>query len=307
MRLVCPNCEAKYEVPDDAIPDSGRDVQCASCGHAWFQTRSRAVSAITPLTETVEAPAAVAATPGPEMTSDVTAAATVEPAPEPVAETVAAAARKSDKVEKAEPPTPAPEPETPKVEAPAETIDAAPAVPEPEEELAAEVAAPAVDEKVLSILREEAEREAKARRDESRPLESQPDLGIDAAGPRKKAGVKKRETEPAAKPAARRDLLPDVEEINSTLRPTSERGNEPASRDAPESLRQRRSGFRRGFLTSVTAMILLLLPYVFADRLSQMVPAAAPMLTGYSKMIDSARLWLESSMRSTTESLKSSE
>ena len=94
MRLVCPNCEAKYEVPDDAIPDSGRDVQCASCGHAWFQTRSRAVSAITPLTETVEAPAPVAAPPEPEVTSDVTAAAPVEPAPEPVAETIVAAARK---------------------------------------------------------------------------------------------------------------------------------------------------------------------------------------------------------------------
>jgi predicted Zn finger-like uncharacterized protein len=46
MRLVCPNCEAKYEVPEDAIPDTGRDVQCANCGHAWFQMRSRAVSAI---------------------------------------------------------------------------------------------------------------------------------------------------------------------------------------------------------------------------------------------------------------------
>ena len=37
MRLVCPNCDAKYEVPDDAIPDGGRDVQCSACGHGWFQ------------------------------------------------------------------------------------------------------------------------------------------------------------------------------------------------------------------------------------------------------------------------------
>ncbi|MBK6466238.1 MAG: zinc-ribbon domain-containing protein [Rhodobacter sp.] len=34
MRLVCPNCDAKYEVPDDAVPEGGRDVQCSSCGHA---------------------------------------------------------------------------------------------------------------------------------------------------------------------------------------------------------------------------------------------------------------------------------
>ena len=46
MRLVCPNCEAKYEVPDDAIPDNGRDVQCANCGHAWFQMRARSGAAL---------------------------------------------------------------------------------------------------------------------------------------------------------------------------------------------------------------------------------------------------------------------
>ena len=37
MRLVCPNCGAQYEVDDRVIPDSGRDVQCSSCGHAWYQ------------------------------------------------------------------------------------------------------------------------------------------------------------------------------------------------------------------------------------------------------------------------------
>ena len=47
MRLVCPNCEAKYEVPEDAIPETGRDVQCANCGHAWFQMRPRAAGAET--------------------------------------------------------------------------------------------------------------------------------------------------------------------------------------------------------------------------------------------------------------------
>ena len=37
MRVTCPNCGAVYEVPDGAIPESGRDVQCTSCGHGWFQ------------------------------------------------------------------------------------------------------------------------------------------------------------------------------------------------------------------------------------------------------------------------------
>jgi predicted Zn finger-like uncharacterized protein len=36
MRLICPNCSAEYEIPDDAIPEGGRDLQCSSCGIAWF-------------------------------------------------------------------------------------------------------------------------------------------------------------------------------------------------------------------------------------------------------------------------------
>ena len=39
MRLICPNCEAQYEVPDDAIPPGGRDVQCSNCQQTWFQTQ----------------------------------------------------------------------------------------------------------------------------------------------------------------------------------------------------------------------------------------------------------------------------
>ena len=37
MRLTCPNCTAQYQVPADAIPDNGRDVQCSACEHTWFQ------------------------------------------------------------------------------------------------------------------------------------------------------------------------------------------------------------------------------------------------------------------------------
>ena len=37
MRLICPKCDAQYNVADDAIPKGGRDVQCSTCGHTWFQ------------------------------------------------------------------------------------------------------------------------------------------------------------------------------------------------------------------------------------------------------------------------------
>ena len=63
MRLICPNCDAQYDIADDVIPEGGRDVQCSSCTHTWFQTdkpkvagRSRAILTPTP----APAPKAVA-------------------------------------------------------------------------------------------------------------------------------------------------------------------------------------------------------------------------------------------------------
>ncbi|WP_045387631.1 zinc-ribbon domain-containing protein [Falsirhodobacter sp. alg1] len=37
MRLGCPRCGAHYEVSADAIPASGREVECSACGHEWVQ------------------------------------------------------------------------------------------------------------------------------------------------------------------------------------------------------------------------------------------------------------------------------
>lgn len=45
MLLICPKCVAQYEVDDDVIPDSGRDVQCAACQHTWFQDSVKMLSA----------------------------------------------------------------------------------------------------------------------------------------------------------------------------------------------------------------------------------------------------------------------
>ncbi|WBU56897.1 zinc-ribbon domain-containing protein [Paracoccus sediminicola] len=35
MRLICPECNALYEVPDEMIPEEGREVECSACGHVW--------------------------------------------------------------------------------------------------------------------------------------------------------------------------------------------------------------------------------------------------------------------------------
>ena len=37
MRIVCPRCVAQYEVDESAIPETGREVQCANCENIWFQ------------------------------------------------------------------------------------------------------------------------------------------------------------------------------------------------------------------------------------------------------------------------------
>ena len=37
MILTCPTCGTQYSVRDDAIPEGGRKVRCASCGESWHQ------------------------------------------------------------------------------------------------------------------------------------------------------------------------------------------------------------------------------------------------------------------------------
>tara|TARA_A100001011_G_C13894961_1_gene668582 strand:- start:4 stop:534 length:531 start_codon:yes stop_codon:yes gene_type:complete len=37
MLIQCKSCEKKFLVPDNAITDSGRLVQCSSCGNKWTQ------------------------------------------------------------------------------------------------------------------------------------------------------------------------------------------------------------------------------------------------------------------------------
>lgn len=64
MRLICPNCDAQYDVADDVIPEGGRDVQCSSCAHTWFQTdkpivAGRAPEDIAETSEPAEVPAPV--------------------------------------------------------------------------------------------------------------------------------------------------------------------------------------------------------------------------------------------------------
>lgn len=257
MRLVCPNCDAKYEVPDDAIPEGGRDVQCANCSHAWFQMKpSKAAAVVTP------------------------------PAP----------MRQPDPVVKAE-----------AAQKPADPVKAPEAAPQPAAETA--TAAPAgygVDESVLSILRDEAEREVSARNAEGRPLEMQADLGIEAsmnAAQKRTAMLRGEDAEVAARPSARRDLLPDVEEINSTLRPSERAEVDDAEAGTVLEAERGRSSFRSGFMMMMVIAVLGLVAYLTAPQLSSQVPALERPLSAYVGFVDMVRLQLDGLMQSATTAI----
>ena len=59
MILTCPACGTQYAVKDGAIPDGGRKVRCASCGHSWHQMPENAAedeSDTVPVPEPAPAP-----------------------------------------------------------------------------------------------------------------------------------------------------------------------------------------------------------------------------------------------------------
>lgn len=266
MRLTCPNCGAQYEVDDRAIPEEGRDVQCSSCSHTWFQVSAAAQAAAEAAAESV----------APTMA-----------APEPTE----AAPAQSGATETA-----------PDDAAPPESEGPQPVRPQRRR---------ALDDNIQAVLREEAEREKRAREAEG-PVQIQPELGVPAPPP-KPAPPPPAVAPPAVAPEAadddvadeepqqaprgsRRNLLPDIEQINSTLRanaqadfPSSPPESEPT---AVEQEKSRRS-FRRGFSYAVLIVAVILGLYNMGPQLARRYPALAGPLTGLHSTIDSYRGWLD--------------
>jgi predicted Zn finger-like uncharacterized protein len=244
MRLICPNCDAEYEVDDAAIPDVGRDVQCSNCGHAWFQEAAGA-------------------------------AAFVSTSPDEPAHSEDAVDADADLAQPAVVPAGALQPRT-------------------------------VDDSVLAILKEETERELSARRAETAvPVETQPDLGLDTADAAAQAqhAARLKAEEAAAERArnvTRRELLPDIEEINSTLRPSVAMQDDDDDDDAHRMARpqpQARSGFQSGFVLMLVLAAVLVALYLMAPRLAQQIPGAKGALEVYVASVDQARIGLDSATK----------
>jgi predicted Zn finger-like uncharacterized protein len=286
MRLICPNCGAQYEVDETLVPDAGRDVQCSNCGHGWFQRPAHLDDGLAE-----ELGTALPEAPEPEAEPSEVAAAEAEdaasagpvPEPEPAPETASAA----------EPPAEMPEAETP---------PAGPATLAPE---------------FRSILVEEAERETRARHDET-AIETQDDLGLEdpesaAPGVRERMArlrgldVDDRADSTAAAVAAataagsRRDLLPDIEEINSSLRSAEEREDEIEAAEILDA--GRRSGFGLGFTVVVLIAVAAIAVYIWADQIATAVPATKPLLAVYVDWADGVRGWLDGIARGWVEKI----
>ncbi|MGC9418603.1 MAG: zinc-ribbon domain-containing protein [Rhodovulum sp.] len=155
-----------------------------------------------------------------------------------------------------------------------------------------------LDASVLNILKEEAEREQRAREQEAttETFSSQPDLGLDRATmvPSEPADVAPAPSA-AATATPRRDVLPDIEEINSTLNASSDRGADSIV-TAEEKDAQERSAFRRGFGIVVLLAAVALALYLLAPNIGGLHPTLEGPMAAYTDFIDGVRVWLNTAV-----------
>ncbi|WP_179379091.1 zinc-ribbon domain-containing protein [Jannaschia marina] len=326
MRITCPNCNAQYEVGDELIPADGRDVQCSNCGTTWFQEgRARDVTAVEE--RAVRRP--TREVPEPEEAED-------EPAPvyrrrEPDQETLDILREeraREDRLragdEESEEPAPdeeeiavapateAPEDETPE-EAPADPVAERRARAAAERARMAEAAQRGRRSQKAAVPRTEdddlemSEAIAATLRDASDPDDAR--TGDDDR-PAEELTPEERAVRAAAATGAvrstRRELLPDIEEINSSLRPDERQAEaeaEAAAEAVAPQIAKRSSGFRIGFLVVCAAVLLAVGAYVFAEAIATAVPAVAGLLDGYSDWVDAQRVALAAAAEALTEKI----
>lgn len=172
----------------------------------------------------------------------------------------------------------------------------------------------ALDPAVADVLRQEAEYETQAREaDAVEALEMQQELGLDDRRDEEdEQGADARarmlrirgltdssdEDTPSdidtAAHHSRRELLPDIEEINSTLRSTDDRNATEAASGAVPTKARRRNGFRLGVALMVLVATLLLVTYSFNREITKSYPAAEPAVAALMQTMNGARVWLDS-------------
>ena len=160
-----------------------------------------------------------------------------------------------------------------------------------------------IDPKVREILREEAERETRLRQAEAAPVETQAEMPLAEEDVQLHRARRRAELEAAedafaadAPAPAVRDQLPDIDEINSTLRDAGDRSTNRASAsdiDTLDTAPHRRRGTRIGFFLALALVAGGVGVYLGADQIAASVPALEPVLDGYVATVASVRFWLD--------------
>ena len=53
MIITCNNCNKKFDIDSNLIPDKGRLLQCASCDHKWFFKKEALENTVSPIDEDI--------------------------------------------------------------------------------------------------------------------------------------------------------------------------------------------------------------------------------------------------------------
>jgi len=261
MRIVCPSCNAQYEIDVSLLPDEGREVQCSACGNIWFQEgavpskAARPTPAPSPLTEKSEATASAVPRKSPEVT----------PPPPPADHTPELPDEVEEALESDDPETPQPAARQPKP----------------------------VDEKVLDILRDEAEFEAKLRAREASGLETQPELGLlgTAPWPSKPEATEKASTAQSdeVRSAQSKSSFPDIDDISASLEPIGRGRSKNTAFEVPATSDAKKRSFLSGLILPIALALILVALYLAAPSIIGAVPATEPALTGYVSTVDGIR------------------
>lgn len=178
-------------------------------------------------------------------------------------------------------------------------------------------AAPRIDKTVLSVLREEAERELSERKRaqgaSQSGLQTQGDLGLtrptrSKAAPSRVYGEDDPER-PAppplpdydtaatpTEPVRRRNLLPDIEELTSTLEPGHESrpGRDASNSTSPQSAK---GGFGSGVSIVLLVAMFLFAIYMLTPLISAYVPFLSGVLRSYVSLVDAMRAAIAGQLR----------
>lgn len=332
MRLICPQCNALYDVSAEMIPPEGREVECSACGHVWHQPAD--IRQMRGLASDLRGPATKSA---PAATVDLGAAPALRrPLPDdvlsilreetarelsarrgvrledPLPRSVAPA--DSPQVVPAAPVAAAPEPakaDSPSAEAAAAPKPAAPKPAEPAR--SAVTPPPATDWPATTVTApDDSQPRVVTRRQPATPVPARdlhpaPVLASAPARPLAEdtlaataADAPPPVTAPALPPLPRRrivKMLPDAERLAATLQTQAPPTPDlpvvvPAAQPAPD-------GYRAGFSRALSVAAALLLAYVLGAAWVGTGGAPSPVVSAVAG-IDAARAGLQDVARSLT-------